>query len=64
MSVRTLIELNHDRAAEIIRDPQAFVDAILEQLACASVHRRIPGGQILVTRHHSERVLYDWGADS
>lgn len=49
MGITTLLELNHDMAFEIERDPQKFLDAVLEQMRIGSRLGAVPGGRIVAS---------------
>jgi hypothetical protein len=64
VSNRTLIELNHDLAGEIDRDPEAFLKAIrkhVNNIGYQELPKRIPGGRIIAARHHTESYAVVWG---
>ncbi len=61
MGNTTIIELNHDCADEIEKNPQAFVECVLEQLKQGTwAGRTIPGGRIIQWFDRADRA----GADS
>lgn len=58
MSIRTVLELNHDMAGEIRRDPEGFVAALLEQVRSANnpetaSRLRLYGVHVIESVHHS-----------
>lgn len=63
MSIRSLIEINHDYAHMIESNPAFFVAALLEHLRAAeSLPDEVaPGVYCFGTRHHSDRFKILWG---
>ncbi len=72
MSNRTLIEINHDYAHQIEKDPEVFLKALGDYLRALRVpivegrtgHERkmlFPGVRVFGTRHHSEGFNIKWG---
>lgn len=64
MSNRTLIEINHDYAGDIDRDPDAFLRALRDHLrsAPAAPYELRPGIHVLGVRHHTSPFSVEWGA--
>jgi len=61
MGNTTIIELDHDRAYEIIDSPDEFVRAISEQLSSAKhTGNRIPGGRVIRFFHRSGVIEDAW----
>jgi hypothetical protein len=58
MSWTSIVELNHDFAADIERDPQAFVDALL---ACLRGGRTgsVPAGYVVMSLYRGGDGTYD-----
>lgn len=61
MSNRTLLELNHDYADKIRRDPEGFVGAVLELARAGATPQAVValrdfGVTTVLTRHHSEQA--------
>lgn len=56
MSNRTLLEINHDLAGEIARNPERFLSALLRLLASGQPNDGLVqfGVSVGPTRHHSE----------
>lgn len=59
MSIRTIIEVNHDRLHELMDNPE-FAQELWMLLASGDrksiEHNRIPGIRVLADRHHSQSI--------
>lgn len=57
MSIRTIIEINHDLLHQIRNDPHAFADALCSAVCDGSGRRKellkLHGARFLAQRHHS-----------
>ena len=62
MGWTTVIQLDHDRASEILDDPKGFMQVITNQLVTGgNTAERIPGGEIVASFHsHRNRQLQEW----
>lgn len=61
MGNTTIIELDHDQADEIEKNPKGFVRIILEQLSAAEhTGHYIPGGKIIAFFHRSGDIDKAW----
>ncbi len=65
MSLRSLVEFNHDFASVIERDPAGFVAALLDRLRCVDYRavpgEIVPGVTVVGARHHTEPYRVQWG---
>lgn len=64
MSMRTLVEINHDYLGDLLDDPEAFKRLLMALRSCelnsqlnkGEVVRFEPGIRVVLTRHHSDIV--------
>ena len=61
MSNRTLLEFNHDYVGDIERDPDRFVQQIL-QILRSGKNQQINGVTYHGQRHHTEGYNIQWGS--
>lgn len=70
MSIRTLVEINHDRLQDIERNPAEFVKCMAAAIRCGGTHQQMMnndgydgdthrrlwsvGGAVKYSRHHSD----------
>lgn len=63
MSIRSLLEFNHDYAHEITNDPAAFIAALRRYQNCADRETAAPlerfGVRRVSTRHHADKFHID-----
>ena len=55
MSTRTVIEINHDHLADLVRSPERLIQ-YLRDLQGSGKPEFLPGVRLLGQRHHSETL--------
>ena len=77
MSIRTLVEVNHDRLSDIKKNPKEFVDAMLHAIEAGGTYEQMnnddgyagdshsrfwsKGGAVKYSRHHSGKCPTEMG---